>query len=70
MNLKPRYLKRTVCIIGDYSSMTVEQTKLVNDYFQKTIFPMLTPMLFDNYHTFPTLKNNRLLIWCCYTYSK
>lgn len=58
--LKPLFEKNGFSI-GSYSSMTVEQTKLVNDYFQKTIFPMLTPMLFDNYHTFPTLKNNRLL---------
>ncbi|HEY3429097.1 MAG TPA: polyphosphate kinase 1 [Cyclobacteriaceae bacterium] len=58
--LKPQF-EQNGFTIGDYDNMTVEQTKLVNDYFQKTIFPMLTPMLFDNYHTFPTLKNNRLL---------
>lgn len=58
--LKPLFAKNGFAI-GDYSSMTVEQVKLVNDYFQKTVFPMLTPMLFDSYHTFPTLKNNRLL---------
>ena len=27
----------------------------------RTVYPMLTPMVFDGYHTFPTLKNNRLL---------
>lgn len=58
--LKPLFEKNGFTI-GDYSRMTVEQVKLVNDYFLKTVFPMLTPMLFDNYHTFPTLKNNRLL---------
>jgi len=58
--LKPLFVKNGFAI-GDYSSMTIEQVKLVNDYFLKTVFPMLTPMLFDNYHTFPTLKNNRLL---------
>lgn len=58
--LKPQFEKNGF-VIGDYRSMTVEQVKLVNDYFLKTVFPMLTPMLFDNYHTFPTLKNNRLL---------
>lgn len=41
--------------------LTVEQTALVNHYFIRTVFPMLTPMAFDNYHTFPVLKNNRLL---------
>lgn len=58
--LKPLFEKNGF-VIGDYSKMTVEQVKLVNDYFLKTVFPMLTPMLFDSYHTFPTLKNNRLL---------
>lgn len=60
-DLKPLFEKNGF-VIGDYSIMTVEQVKLVNDYFQRTIFPMLTPMLFDNYHTFPTLKYNRLLL--------
>lgn len=58
--LKPLF-ERNGFAIGNYGSMTVEQVTLVNDYFLKTVFPMLTPMLFDNYHTFPTLKNNRLL---------
>jgi len=58
--LKPLF-QQNGFTIGDFKSMTVEQVKLVNDYFLKTVFPMLTPMLFDNYHTFPTLKNNRLL---------
>jgi polyphosphate kinase len=47
--------------ISKYSDLSVEQTKLVNEYFNNTIFPMLTPMAFDTYHTFPVLKNNRLL---------
>ncbi len=35
---------------------------LVEDYFQKTIFPMLTPMVFDNYHSFPVLMNQVLIL--------
>lgn len=58
--LKPLFQQNGFSI-GDYSSMTVEQVKLVNEYFLRTVFPMLTPMLYDNYHTFPTLKYNRLL---------
>lgn len=48
-------------LISDYKSLSVETVERVNRYFQKTIFPMLTPMVFDNYHTFPALMNNRLL---------
>jgi polyphosphate kinase len=58
--LKPHFQKNGFCIC-EYDSLTPANTENVNQYFQKIIYPMLTPMLFDNYHTFPTLKNNRLL---------
>jgi polyphosphate kinase len=47
--------------IADYPTLNAEDKARVDLYFQRTIYPMLTPMLFDNYHTFPVLKNNRLL---------
>ena len=47
--------------IASYQSLSEEDKARVDQYFQRTIYPMLTPMLFDNYHTFPILKNNRLL---------
>jgi polyphosphate kinase len=47
--------------IASYRSLSEEDKARVDQYFQRTIYPMLTPMLFDNYHTFPILKNNRLL---------
>jgi polyphosphate kinase len=49
-------------VIAQYQELSVENTQKVNDYFSKTIFPMLTPMVFDSYHTFPILMNNRLLL--------
>lgn len=58
--LQPLFEKNNFRIV-DYSSLTPENISLVGHYFSRTIFPMLTPMLFDNYHTFPVLKNNRLL---------
>ena len=48
--------------IASYQSLSEEDKARVDQYFQRTIYPMLTPMLFDNYHTFPILKNNRLQI--------
>lgn len=48
-------------LICPYEDLSEEHTRLANDYFHHTIFPMLTPMAFDTYHTFPVLKNNRLL---------
>lgn len=58
--LKPLFQKNGFAI-GAYNSLSPEDTEKVNQYFQRTIYPMLTPMVFDGYHTFPTLKNNRLL---------
>ncbi len=58
--LKPQFQKNGFRI-GEYRSLSPADTGRVDQYFQKIIYPMLTPMLFDNYHTFPTLKNNRLL---------
>ena len=48
-------------IIAGYADLSIETTQKVNEYFNSIIFPMLTPMVFDNYHTFPVLMNNRLL---------
>lgn len=58
--LKPLFQKNGFGIC-EYDSLSPENQTKVNQYFQKIIYPMLTPMLFDGYHTFPTLKNNRLL---------
>ena len=49
-------------IISCYKDLSVENTQKVDDYYNKTVFPMLTPMVFDSYHTFPILMNNRLVV--------
>ncbi len=38
----------------------------VEEYFERIVFPMLTPMVFDQYHTFPILQN-QILIFCVTT---
>ncbi len=58
--LKPLFELNGFAISG-YADLSVENTQKVNEYFNSIIFPMLTPMVFDNYHTFPVLMNNRLL---------
>lgn len=58
--LKPHFEQNNFSICH-YSDLPPSDISKVDQYFQKTIYPMLTPMGFDNYHTFPTLKNNRLL---------
>lgn len=59
-HMKPMFVKNGFSISG-YRDLSPEAMEKVDNYFQKTIFPMLTPMVFDNYHTFPILMNNRLL---------
>lgn len=46
--------------IKNVSELTEEQEARVRKYFEKTIYPMLTPMAYDSYHTFPVLMNNVL----------
>jgi polyphosphate kinase len=58
--LRPLFEKTGFTICG-YRDLNLNDAALADQFFQKTIFPMLTPMVFDNYHAFPTLKNNRLL---------
>lgn len=58
--LKPLFVKNGFSI-ANFNELSLENTHKVNDYFNKTIYPMLTPMVFDTYHTFPVLMNNRLL---------
>lgn len=48
--------------LGEYTTLSQSDKDRVDQYFIRTIYPMLTPMMFDSYHTFPTLKNNRLLL--------
>lgn len=43
-----------VCRVEDLNE---EEQKQVRAYFKKTVFPMLTPMVYDNYHPFPLLMN-------------
>ncbi len=44
--------------IGD---LYAEELELVTDYFNRTIYPMLTPMVFDQTHTFPSLLAKTLI---------
>ena len=47
--------------IGDLDDLDEEGQKRAKKYFKKTIFPMLTPMVFDSLHSFPILMNKVLI---------
>ena len=60
-DLKPLFDKSGFHL-SEYEFLSSADKHRVDQYFLRTIYPMLTPMMFDSYHTFPTLKYNRLLI--------
>jgi len=59
--LKPLF-EETGFVIGKMEDLSEEEEGKVKEYFKKTIFPMLTPMVYDNYHTFPVLMNLILIL--------
>lgn len=59
-HLKPLFSKSGFAI-KQYEDLSAQQKAKADKYFTRIIFPMLTPMVFDNYHTFPILMNNRLI---------
>lgn len=58
--IKPQFRRNgfEILQVNDLSDL---EKQLVKEYFKKTIFPMLTPMVFDSYHTFPSLVNKLLI---------
>lgn len=48
-------------ILCNLSQLTEKEQEKVHDYFVKAIYPMLTPMVYDGYRTFPILMNKLLV---------
>lgn len=48
----------TLCNV---SKLTEDEHEVVKQYFIKAIYPMLTPMVYDGYRTFPILMNKLLV---------
>ncbi len=57
--LVPKFSENNFSIAG-VDELTEEERESANAYFTKTIFPMLTPMVSDAFHTFPMLMNKLL----------
>ena len=47
--------------LSNVRNLLAEEQKTIEDYFYKAVYPMLTPMVFDGYHTFPILMNKLLI---------
>ncbi|MFC5271659.1 polyphosphate kinase 1 [Adhaeribacter terreus] len=57
--LKPLFEENGFNILKPTELSEVEKKK-VDTYFKKTIYPLLTPMVYDTYHGFPLLMNQLL----------
>ncbi|EMR04584.1 Polyphosphate kinase [Cesiribacter andamanensis AMV16] len=60
-NLVPQFPEWGFRLVG-LEALEEHEVKQVKRYFKKTVYPMITPMVYDSYHTFPILMN-RLLIF-------
>ena len=58
--LSPEFKKNGFEIL-EMKDLLESEEKEVAEYFRKTVFPMLTPMVYDNYRTFPILTNATLI---------
>lgn len=49
-------------VISKYEELTQEEQDKASAYFKRTLFPMLTPMTYDGFHSFPILMNKLLVL--------
>jgi polyphosphate kinase len=55
-NLKPALAEAGIRVL-DYAELDQEARASLNDYFQRTVFPVLTPLAFDTGRPFPHISN-------------
>ncbi|HAA12779.1 MAG TPA: polyphosphate kinase 1 [Cytophagales bacterium] len=67
--LAPQFEDNGFRIEKNLGVLTEDELAEADGYFRDTIFPMLTPMVFDTYHTFPILMN-RILIFGVVTHDQ
>lgn len=58
--LQPKFRENGLVLLHCNELLEHELEK-VNHYFKRTVFPMLTPMVYDSYHPFPMLMNKTLI---------
>ena len=57
--LEPQFKKYNFNIVT-INELTAQEKEEIGEYFDKTVYPMLTPMMIDTYHVFPVLLNKAL----------
>lgn len=61
-SLLPLLEKQGVKILTAYEELNEKQRKFVDDYFDETVYPILTPMAVDSARPFPLIRNKSLNI--------
>jgi len=60
-DLKPEFGKSGF-VISKFEELTEQEIDKASDYFKRVLFPMLTPMTYDGFHSFPILMNKLLVL--------
>ena len=58
----PSLKKNGLKIVTEFEKLTEEQADYIDNYFQKEVFPVLTPMAVDSSRPFPLIRNRSLNI--------
>lgn len=58
----PQLKQKGIKLINAYEDLSSEQSKYVDSYFRKEVYPVLTPMAVDSSRPFPLLRNKTLNI--------
>lgn len=59
-NLLPK-MSESGFILSNVRNLEKDEQDYIKSYFMKAVYPMLTPMVFDGYRTFPILMNKLLV---------
>ncbi|MBQ2276686.1 MAG: polyphosphate kinase 1, partial [Lachnospiraceae bacterium] len=61
-SLLPLLKQNNIIIKESFKDLTKEQIEYVDEYFSKTVYPVLTPMAVDSSRPFPLIRNKSLNI--------
>ena len=61
-SLIPALEKEGLKLVKSYADLTERQAKFVDNYFEKEVYPVLTPMAVDSSRPFPLISNKSLNI--------
>ncbi len=61
-SLYPELVKNGITIVRHHEDLTEKQERYVDKYFEKNVYPVLTPMAVDSSRPFPLINNRTLNI--------